>query len=214
MVAVRARGIATRQKFIDAAVELFDEVGYGITGLNDIADRAGVARGVFYYYFPSKESVAAAIFEQADDVVSDALVAVSAAAPSPLERLIRFTFVVADLTQNHKLVRVGNRLRQSLTQVSPAAHDTFDLQRRVILVAVTRKAIAAGELLDDVDPDALGHSILIGLLGARLLSDATGEDVAMRLGQVWTTILRGAAAPESREHYRGLVETLCSGGSR
>lgn len=213
-MAVRARGIATRQKFIDAAVELFDDVGYGSTGLNDIADRAGIVRGAFYYYFPTKESVAAAIFQQADAVVDEALVAVSRSSPSPLERLIRFTFVVADLTQNHKLVRVGNLLRQSLTQVSPAAHDTFDPRRRVILVEVTRKAIAAGELLDDVDPDALGHSILIGLLGARLLSDATGEDVAMRLGQVWTTILRGAAAPESRAHYHGLVETLCSGGSR
>lgn len=52
---------------------LFDAVGYGRTGLNDIADRAGVVRGAFYYYFPTKESVAAANFQQADAKVNEAM---------------------------------------------------------------------------------------------------------------------------------------------
>ena len=204
---IQERALATRQKLIDAAVNLFDEVGYGNTGLNDIVDRAGVARSAFYYYFPTKESVAAAIFEQADARCEAALTPARAAA-SPLEFLIRMTFVVAETTQYDKVVRVGNLLRQSLRQVSPAAQETFDAQRRVALVGYVKKAIAEGELLGDVDPDAVGHTILVGLLGTRLLSDATGEDIFTRLAQVWTVILRGTVAPRSAPVFHDLVTQL------
>jgi AcrR family transcriptional regulator len=205
---VQARAHATRQKFIDAAVDLFEERGYGSTGLNDIVDLAGMARTAFYYYyFPTKESVVPAIFEQADARCEAALTA-ARAATSPLEFLIRMTFVVAETTQYDKVVRVGNLLRQSLTQVSPAAQDTFDTRRRLALVDYVQKAIAQGELLGDVDPDAVGHTILVGLLGTRLLSDATGEDVFARLAQVWTVILRGSVAPRSALIFYELVNRL------
>jgi len=40
-MSVQARAEATRQKIIDAAVDLFEEVGYGGTSLGDILARAG-----------------------------------------------------------------------------------------------------------------------------------------------------------------------------
>ena len=43
----------------------------------------------------------------------------------------------------------------------------------------------------------MAHTIATGLLGTRLLSDATGEDVFARLTQVWDVILRGITPPES-----------------
>lgn len=207
-MALQARARVTRQKIVDAAIDLFDQVGYGNTGLNDIADRAGVPRSAFYYYFPSKDCVAAAIFEQADARAEEALALVSTASPSPLHRLILLTFAMADITEHDKVVRVGNLLRQALSQVSPAAQETFDKRRQLLLLAVTRKAIAAGELRGDIDPEAVANTILIGLLGARLLSDADGEDVFTRLTQHWTVTLRGIAAPRSAAEFQELVGCL------
>jgi AcrR family transcriptional regulator len=44
----------TRQKLFEAAVDLIAERGYAETTVDDIALRAGVAKGTVYYNFPSK----------------------------------------------------------------------------------------------------------------------------------------------------------------
>lgn len=51
-----------RQKeLIDAALELFSSDGYEKTMIIDIVKKAGVAKGTFFYYFPTKEAVLEAI---------------------------------------------------------------------------------------------------------------------------------------------------------
>jgi TetR/AcrR family transcriptional regulator, cholesterol catabolism regulator len=50
----------TRQKLYEAAVDLIAERGYSATTVDDIALRAGVAKGTVYYNFPSKP----ALFEE------------------------------------------------------------------------------------------------------------------------------------------------------
>jgi AcrR family transcriptional regulator len=64
-MALQARARATRETIIHAAVEIFEETGYGDTGLIDIINRAGVTKGAFYYHCSTKESVAAAIIAEA-----------------------------------------------------------------------------------------------------------------------------------------------------
>src|SRR2546430_15318416 len=50
----------TRQRLYEAAVDLIAERGYSATTVDDIAERAGVAKGTVYYNFPSKP----ALFEE------------------------------------------------------------------------------------------------------------------------------------------------------
>lgn len=47
----------TRQKIADAAVELFEKHGYEATTVQQIAERASVAKGTFFNYFNSKEEL-------------------------------------------------------------------------------------------------------------------------------------------------------------
>ncbi|WP_049580303.1 TetR/AcrR family transcriptional regulator [Streptomyces sp. SBT349] len=47
----------SRQRLLDATVELVSERGYEATTLGDIADRAGSARGLISYYFPGKRQL-------------------------------------------------------------------------------------------------------------------------------------------------------------
>lgn len=59
-----------RQEIIDAARDLFIEQGYENTSVDDIVRRVAVAKGLFYYYFPKKESILSAIADQFVDQVT------------------------------------------------------------------------------------------------------------------------------------------------
>jgi AcrR family transcriptional regulator len=48
-------------ELLDAAQQLFSSVGYEKTMIIDIVKKAGVAKGTFYYYFPTKEAVLEAV---------------------------------------------------------------------------------------------------------------------------------------------------------
>ncbi|MGQ4383930.1 TetR/AcrR family transcriptional regulator [Streptomyces sp. SAS_270] len=47
----------SRERLLQAAVEMVSERGYEATTLGDIADRAGSARGLVSYYFPGKRQL-------------------------------------------------------------------------------------------------------------------------------------------------------------
>ncbi|ARP73467.1 TetR/AcrR family transcriptional regulator [Streptomyces pluripotens] len=47
----------SRERLLQAAVELVGEGGFEATTLSDIADRAGAARGLVSYYFPGKRQL-------------------------------------------------------------------------------------------------------------------------------------------------------------
>ncbi|MEN9643830.1 MAG: hypothetical protein RL238_499 [Actinomycetota bacterium] len=51
------QGEERKQQLLEAAEELFTERGYGATRISDICAAAGVAKGLFYWYFPTKESL-------------------------------------------------------------------------------------------------------------------------------------------------------------
>ena len=54
---------ANRTAILDAARDVFAEIGFGAASVRDIVRRTGLAAGTFYNYFPDKESVLAALLE-------------------------------------------------------------------------------------------------------------------------------------------------------
>ncbi len=62
MTRVRKDPTERRQELMTIAMELFCEKGYEQTMVQDICQQAGVAKGTFFYYFPTKEDVLKAIF--------------------------------------------------------------------------------------------------------------------------------------------------------
>ena len=57
----------TREKILEAALELFRERGFAEATMRDIAARAGVASGLAYYYFASKDAIVLAFYQRAKD---------------------------------------------------------------------------------------------------------------------------------------------------
>ena len=54
----------TRQRIFLHAIRLFRERGFEATTVDEITERADVARGTFFNYFPKKEAVLAYLSEQ------------------------------------------------------------------------------------------------------------------------------------------------------
>jgi len=63
----------TREKILEAALELFRERGFAQATMREIATRAGVASGLAYYYFGSKDAIVLAFYQQAKDDLATAL---------------------------------------------------------------------------------------------------------------------------------------------
>jgi TetR/AcrR family fatty acid metabolism transcriptional regulator len=53
-----------RARILEAAVRVFARSGYHTSRVGDIAEEAGVAHGLLYHYFPSKDEVLATIFRE------------------------------------------------------------------------------------------------------------------------------------------------------
>jgi len=58
-----AQGIKTRKRLYDTSIALMTVRGYEGTTLRDIAEAAGVSVGLLYRYFPSKQSVVLALYD-------------------------------------------------------------------------------------------------------------------------------------------------------
>jgi AcrR family transcriptional regulator len=60
----QAGGEEKRQRILSAAVRVFARDGYHTSRVGDIAEEAGVAHGLLYHYFSSKEEVLATVFRE------------------------------------------------------------------------------------------------------------------------------------------------------
>lgn len=54
-----------RQELLDIAARLFAERGYDGTTIDDVIRQAGLSKGAFYYYYPSKEALLEGLATQA-----------------------------------------------------------------------------------------------------------------------------------------------------
>jgi AcrR family transcriptional regulator len=60
----KSPGERTKEQIFEHALELFRKRGFEVTTMRDIARAAKVATGAAYYYFPSKEAIVSAYYEQ------------------------------------------------------------------------------------------------------------------------------------------------------
>lgn len=61
------QGEETRQRILDATIEIAAERGYEGTSMSQIAERAGVSMSSIYWHFADKDAVIAAVLERSHD---------------------------------------------------------------------------------------------------------------------------------------------------
>lgn len=80
-----------RERLIDAAGELWHTRSYADVGVSEICDHAGVQKGSFYHFFPSKQDLALAVIDERWRLLGIGEMAPILTGPlPPLERLTLF----------------------------------------------------------------------------------------------------------------------------
>ena len=67
------QAVDKRRVILDAAVRVFAREGFHTCRVSDIADEAGVAYGLVYHYFKSKDQVLDTLFLERWDILLDAI---------------------------------------------------------------------------------------------------------------------------------------------
>ena len=132
----RAGAVDKRRLILDAAITVFARQGFHHCRVSDVADEAGVAYGLVYHYFSSKEEILNTLFLERWQIMLDAIAEIDSR---------------GELSAREKLYRVAGFIVDSY-------RNDPDLMK-VIIVEVTRAANSAG-MSDLNEPSARADSTM------------------------------------------------------
>jgi TetR/AcrR family transcriptional regulator, fatty acid metabolism regulator protein len=106
-VVARNGSIDKRRIILDAAVRVFARQGFHTCRVSDIADEAGVAYGLVYHYFGSKDEVLDTLFVERWDFLLAAIRETDAQETAPREKLSAIaSFIVDSYRHDPELMKV------------------------------------------------------------------------------------------------------------
>jgi AcrR family transcriptional regulator len=139
-----------REELLRAAARVFAEKGFHGARISDVAEEAGVAYGLVYHYFRSKDELLESIFRESWGRLLAVLESLAAAEKPALERLRLVTAALLRTWQQEPdLVRVLVREVARSPQLQDRAGEfgaAFEVIRRVI-----EAGQASGEIRSDLD---------------------------------------------------------------
>ena len=107
MAEAKAPPIDKRRNILDAAITGFARQGFHSTRVSDIADEAGVAYGLVYHYFNSKDEVLNELFSERWSLLLAAIEEADASSESPRSKLAAVAaFIVDSYRHNPELMKV------------------------------------------------------------------------------------------------------------
>ena len=186
-----------RRQILDAAVRVFARQGFNQCRVSDIADEAGVAYGLVYHYFRSKDEVLDTLFLERWNVMLDVIRDLDGQDLAPREKLYAIASFIVDSYRHDpdlmkviivEVTRAANSFGQTHLEKITEAYE--------LIAGIVARAQADGVFKDTVTP----RFAAMAFYGAieQLLS-----------GWIFETLPRGDA--EFEEAKTLVVETICGG---
>ena len=196
----RAAAADKRRLILDAAVRVFARQGFNGCRVSDIADEAGVAYGLVYHYFRSKDEVLDTLFLDRWNVLLDAIREIDATDTAPRDKLHAITsFIVDSYRHDPDLMKV------IIVEVTRAAnsfgrtHLAKIREAYELIAAIVERAQRQGAFRAAVTPEF-----------AAMAFYGTIEQVLT--GWIFDVLPRGDDEYEHAKVYVG--ETICGGLDR
>jgi TetR/AcrR family fatty acid metabolism transcriptional regulator len=196
-----ANGVDKRRLILDAAIRVFARRGFHHCRVSDVADEAGVAYGLVYHYFDSKEEILNQLFLARWQIMLDAIAAID-------ER--------QDLTAREKLHQVAGFIIDSYRNEPELM--------KVIIVEVTRAANSFGRLhLEKIREayDGIARIVESARVEGSFKQDISSEFAAMcfygaieQLLSAWIFDLLPQTDEELERSKSLVVEAICGGIER
>ncbi|MFL5004588.1 MAG: TetR/AcrR family transcriptional regulator [Microvirga sp.] len=153
----RVRSDAERQAkeraILDAALDVFAESGFAPARLEEVAARAGVAKGTIYLYFPSKQALFEALIRTGIGEPIEAAGAEAAALDLPFEAVVRGLFarmrhqILA--TRRKEIIRLVIAESGRFPELAEFYYREVVARGMALLRAAAERAVAQGELSSD-----------------------------------------------------------------
>ena len=196
---------AREQAILDAATALAAEHGMAAVHIAAVAERAGIAAGTVYRYFPSKIDLVAALIEALSQRELAAMRAAADAAPGPLSAL------AACIATFAARARYARRLIWAAT--GEAVEPQLDGLRRAFRQALAAElsariqAAGAGRHLPELDADVVAPAIIGALMEGLIgpLAPPDGDAATQREAVQSATLLALRALGVIDARARGLV---------
>jgi AcrR family transcriptional regulator len=157
----------TRRKLYEAAIEVFRAEGVAAAKIDEIAARAGVSRGTFYFHFPTKEDVLWELLQESQAQVVTRIEAIASEAPiDDVLTIVALTIANTwkdDPTLLAEIGMVALRISAQGIEAMGAAHPA-----RVALVPRFQNAAERNEIGQLIPPELLADFFLVNLFGAAL----------------------------------------------
>jgi AcrR family transcriptional regulator len=194
---VKSQAVDKRRLILDAAVRVLARQGFHTCRVSDIADEAGVAYGLVYHYFQSKEEVLDTLFAERWELLLAAIDEIDAQPIGPRDKLQAIaSFIVESYRHDRDLMKV-------------------------IIVEVTRAANTFGQThLPEIRKayDRIAGIVAAAQEQGTFRSSVSPEFAAMAFYGAIEQVLTGwifGLLDESDEDYerakRFVVETICDG---
>jgi TetR/AcrR family transcriptional regulator, fatty acid metabolism regulator protein len=186
-----------RRLILDAAVRVFARQGFNGCRVSDIADEAGVAYGLVYHYFRSKDEVLDTLFLERWNVLLDVIRELDARDIPAREKLHAITsFIVDSYRHDPELMKV------IIVEVTRAAnsfgrtHLAKIREAYELIAGVVERAQARGEFKTSVTPEFAAMAFY-------------GAIEQVLTGWIFDVLPRGEDEYERAKAY--VVETICGG---
>jgi len=126
-----------REALLRAAVSAFNKHGFHQTSLDEIAQKLGVTKAALYYYFPTKNALLMACFEQAMKIARESLIAARREGRNGREKLIfmlrRYLEAVTDELSQSLLLTEDHALTPSERKRVVEQRDAFEKELRALV---------------------------------------------------------------------------------
>jgi AcrR family transcriptional regulator len=152
------QGRERQQQLVEAAMALFSEHGYAATRIRDICDRAGVAKGLFYWYFPTKLDLFAELVRTMRRGLRRAQAAAMSSDADALTQLRKATAASVVFMAEH----AAYFALVDVERADPTIADTLRAGSQVYLddvLVLIREAQRDGDVID-ADPTMLAYGVL------------------------------------------------------
>ena len=188
-----------RRLLLDAAVRVFARKGYHAARVGDIAEEAGVAYGLLYHYFSSKEEVLRNVFRETWRALIATIESVERGEDTPREQLRKVAeILLRSWKRDPDLVRV---LVLEVTRSQLLAGEMDEIVASFsVIQAIVERGQADGSLRGDLDA-RLASYVFYGAIDELLTGWVLGrlpdsnEDLA-RAERTVVEIVAGGLAPE------------------
>jgi AcrR family transcriptional regulator len=189
-----AQRLATRARLFQAAVSEIGRSGLAGTDVAKIAGAVGVARGTFYFHFPTKEHVLVEL-ERAEEVRIAAKLATRKAGPGDLLALLKLLVrEVLDAEQRLGPVVFRDMLALHFSATRPVEDELAAHPLASFVITAITDAQAAGRVSRDADAGELGVIFMTGLFALLATSPPASRARTTLLNRFVKTIVQGMEA--------------------